>query len=167
MSEKPTGPILGGSILIVVGIGLLVMQIFGDVAETVVLPLIGVAFLVGYIFLGAYGLLVPGCIMTGLGVGVVLNENFSMSEGVIPLGLGIGFLAIYVIDRLRSKKSRWWPLIPGGIVTTIGIGIVVESVRDIMSTYWPVLLVLVGAAIIVKSLRDRKPDEAPQPPTQP
>jgi hypothetical protein len=154
-------------VLVAVGLGLLAVQFYGDIAASAIVLLIGLAFLVGYWFLDSYGLLIPGAIMTGLGVGVVFTENFSAPESVGLLGLGIGFLSIYLIDRIRSRKNRWWPLIPGGIVTVIGVGSSVASMRDIVATYWPVVLVFIGVLIIWKGLRERQPsDSGPQTPVQ-
>lgn len=156
MSGKPSGSVVGGLVLIAVGLGLLAVQFFGDIAGSVMVLLIGVAFLVGYGFLDAYGLLIPGAIVTGLGVGIVLTENFNASDGVAGLSLGIGFLSIYAIDRVRSGQNRWWPLIPGGILTVLGVGSTIVGVRELVMTYWPLILVAIGVLVIWKSLRERR-----------
>lgn len=109
--------------------------------------LIGGLFLAGYLYRREYGFLVPGCIMLGLGSGGVFeNARFGMGNSTV-LGLGAGFVAIYLIALLYERKSHWWPLIPGVALILYGIRgaqrIVEWSVRN-----WPVFLVIIGLMIL-------------------
>ncbi len=83
--------------------------------------LLGSLFIAAYFYKDSYGLLIPGCIIFGLGLssaqfGIV--RNYSQFNTV---GLGIGFIGIFVIDLINKGKTHWWPLIPGGILTIIGL----------------------------------------------
>ena len=71
-----------------------------------------------------YGFLVPGSILTGVGIGIVLDSAASgeAESGVMMLALAGGFLGIWVIGSIyRLSENHWWPLIPGGILTLIGM----------------------------------------------
>jgi hypothetical protein len=104
------GGIVGGLILILLGLGFLVQQAFPDYFSGW-LFLVGLAliFLVAYIATRQYGYLIPGCILMGLGIPLAVVQiqtsqmgwyvsSLSLDEGgLVVLGLGLGFVAIYVI----------------------------------------------------------------------
>ncbi len=136
-----------GLILILVGIALLVLKNFEGPTDTVVFFLAGVAFLTGYIYKHAYGLLVPGCILLGLGVGSVGEHSSGFISDFSSVGLGVGFVAIFVIDYIYRRQSHGWPLIPGFILIAYGIAAGYPEFGDLLSKGWPLLLVLIGALI--------------------
>ncbi len=152
--------------LILIGLGVLffVAQVT-DVGGEAVVAVIGGAFLVSYAFTRQYGFLVPGGIMTGLGLGIVLQNPASPEEGgVVVLGLGVGFLSIYVIDLLvRRTSALWWPIIPGGILTTIGVLIEADRIEILaqLERAWPLILVAVGVLVLLMQLRRRDEPTAP------
>lgn len=158
-----------GLILIALGVFLGIVQVTGVGAEAVV-AVIGGAFLVAYALTRNYGFLVPGGILTGLGIGVILETRAgSNADGVVVIGLGLGFLAIYVIDLLvRARQALWWPVIPGGILATIGVLVETEQGHWLEGTelMWPVALIVIGAIVLLAQIR-RGPPEAPQPPAPP
>jgi len=144
---------LPGVILIVVGVTLFAVQLLDLDADVIVL-VIGLVFATAYAGTRRYGLLVPAGILTGLGTGILL-EDFGATGEPVVLGLGLGFLAIYGIDLLTSgarEPGRWWPLIPGAILTVIAgasgaFG--VEGERAIAQG-WPILLIAVGAWLLLR-----------------
>jgi hypothetical protein len=147
--------LIAGLALIGLGAYLGFVQITGSGGEAIV-ALIGLAFLGAYAVTRTYGFLIPGSIMTGLGVGILWETQVDPGGGVVVVGLGLGFLAIYVIDRMvRGRTAHWWPLIPGGILTVIGVLIVAGQQRwlDRMEWLGPVVLVAIGAALILAQLR--------------
>lgn len=148
-----------GVSLIVLGVLLFVFQLAGVGAESTVL-LIGLAFLVAYVATRQYGFLVPTGILTGLGAGIVLAE-LGAPDAMVPLGLGLGFIAIAVVDgAVRGRTTGfWWPLIPGGIITVAALGDL-PVVRDLVPYLWPVGLVVVGALLILRARRSAGSDEA-------
>jgi hypothetical protein len=120
-------------------------------AAMIVLAL-GIAFLAAHLVTREYGLLVPGGILSGLGAGIVASQQLvtteAVSSGLIVLGLGLGFLSIWVIGQLlRVARRRWWPLIPGGILTLIGGSLVLGGQAVQVLEFWPVGLV--GAGLLV------------------
>jgi hypothetical protein len=144
---------LPGVILIVVGVTLFAIQLLHLDADVIVL-VIGLVFAIAYAGTRRYGLLIPAGILTGLGAGILLEDFGVMGEPVV-LGLGLGFLAIYGGDLLTSgarAPGRWWPLIPGAILTVIAgadstFG--AEGAR-VIQLGWPILLIAVGAWLLLR-----------------
>ena len=87
------------------------------------------------------GFLIPGAIILGLGVGLVLH-SFQFFGGwggdVVTLGLGLGFCLIWVLER-----RHWWALIPGGILVLVGL-----STIYIFGALWPLALIALGAYLL-------------------
>ena len=58
-----------GIVLIVVGVGLYLQQHYTRIGDEAVLLILGAAFLGGYFYKRQFGLLIPGCLLLGLGLG--------------------------------------------------------------------------------------------------
>lgn len=144
---------LPGVILIAVGMTLFAVQLLNLDADVIVL-VIGLVFSIAYAATRRYGLLIPAGIMTGLGTGILL-EDFGVVGEPVVLGLGLGFLAIYAVDALTSgarAPGRWWPLVPGAILTIIAgaestFG--AEGAR-VIAQGWPILLIAAGAWLLLR-----------------
>jgi hypothetical protein len=161
MDEQRQGRIVVGAILIVLGIGLIVLQLFEGFSDAVFLFLIGGAFVAGYLYKRAYGLLIPGGILLGLGLGKVGESALTAFGGMEQLGLGVGFVSIYVIDLVYTGSSSWWPLIPGGILIIIGLSEGSEAFERLFSVGWPLIIVFIGLLLLAGGfgLFGRKRDE--------
>ena len=144
---------LPGVILIVVGVTLFAVQLLHLDGDVIVL-VIGLVFAIAFVGTRRYGLLIPAGILIGLGLGIVLEDSGVQGEPVV-LGLGMGFLAIYGADLLTSgarAPGRWWPLIPGAILTVIAgaestFG--AEGAR-LIEQGWPILLIAAGAWLLLR-----------------
>lgn len=146
---------LPGIMLVVIGLVLLAAQWFA-ITGAGVLAAIAAVFLTSYVTSRNYGFLVPAMILSGLAVGVGLQESgVDPQGGLVVLGLAGGFLGIFVIDVLAGHPDRWWPLIPGGILAVVGSDQLVRGtvVSDAIARFWPVALVLAGIAVLITSLR--------------
>jgi hypothetical protein len=144
---------LPGVILVVVGLTLFAVQLLHLDADVIVL-VIGLVFGIAFAATRRYGLLIPAGIMTGLGAGILL-EDFGAAGEPAMLGLGLGFLAIYAVDALTSgarEPGRWWPVIPGSIITVIGgaSGIFGEEGTRAIEQGWPIVLIAVGAWLLLR-----------------
>jgi hypothetical protein len=157
---------VGGVVLILLGVVFLVQQFAPELFGGWMFLLgLGLIFLVAYALSRQYGFLIPGAILTGLGVGVALIETQTLTGegegGVIVLALGVGFLAIWLIDLLvsRSRPGGWWPLIPGGIMTIVGAAILSgnESWLENLGQWWPVIFIIIGVWILVERYLRRQP----------
>ncbi len=139
--------LIPGLILIVLGIAFLLMQYF-EFGPGLFLVLLGLVFLVPYVLTRSYGLLIPGCILVGIGIGLVFERGFR-TEITVPLGLGLGFIAIYVVQLIVARGSHWWPLIPGGILVLTGIAEGAPQAAMLLEKGWPLVLIAIGLAILV------------------
>ena len=153
MCVRDMGGWLPGVILIAVGVTLFAVQLLNLDGEVIVL-VIGLVVAIAFAATRRYALLIPAGIMTGLGAGILLEEAGAMGEPVV-LGLGLGFLAIYAVDVLTSaarEPGRWWPLIPGAILTIIAgaestFG--AEGAR-VIAQGWPLILIAAGAWLLLR-----------------
>jgi len=153
---------IGGIILILIGAGLLANQFVPDIGRYAPL-IVGLGLLIIFLLTRNAGALIGGSIVTGIGVGLLMDERFPISGGSwIPLCLGLGFLGIWVFGGLlRMPEARFWPLIPGGILTFVGIVAVGGLTSDIGQYVWPIVLIAIGVVSIVSSLRRRPPQPGP------
>jgi hypothetical protein len=139
---------LAGAVLVVLGLGLFAIQLVGGMGDAAVLFLIGGLFVLAYFWRGVYGLLIPGCILLGLGLGRV-GEQAGFAVGELEgIGLGVGFLAIYLIDSIYRERTHWWPLIPGVILAGGGIVRLSADLQRVLAVGWPLLLVLAGLLLL-------------------
>ncbi len=149
MDEQNRGRYIAGAILILLGVAFFAMQFLGPLGTSAILFGIGVVFLVGYFLTHTYGFLIPGCILVGLGLGqIAAQAGMFTVTGLSGIGLGIGFLAIFVIDWLFTRNVRWWPLIPGGIIVVGGIASANENLQTLIARGWPLILVVIGLVIL-------------------
>jgi len=163
-----TGPrdqIVLAIVLIVIGIGGFVVQATEgqvDVGGIVVLS-IGLGLLAAFTYTRHYGYLVPGGILTGLGGGIALQDTFTWtgdtSGGVIVLGLGLGFVSIWVIGQLVNvQRALWWPLVPGGILAIVGCALLVGGDAVRVLDWWGLVLIAIGLFVLWRAFgQSRQP----------
>ena len=93
---------------------------------------------------GRLGLRIPGCILTGLGAGVVVDSmGLFGCGGYSAVGLGLGFVALWALDR-----RQWWWLIPGAAVGLGGLQSVVSCSGFGGGILWPVGLIAFGVIML-------------------
>ncbi len=151
-----TNRVLG---LLLIGLGgILLLTVTTDIGGEVVVGSVGLAFLIAYATNRAYGLLIPGGILTGLGAGLLL-EHAGIGGDVAALGLGAGFVAIAVVDRLVTpgRSAWWWPLIPGGVLLVSSAGSV-TGIPDLGRYLLPAVLIVIGAVLLLRPGHDQEPD---------
>ena len=158
-----------GFALIVVGLGLFGLQFLEGLGDAVVMFVIGSAFLVGYFARRAYGLLIPACVLIGIGIGEVLEMTDFPIYNETTFGLGVGFISIFVIDRFFRGQSSWWPLIPGGILLFNSLAASYDEIQWLVHRGWPLLLALLGVLVMLgvvgRSKRgERTADDRPSEP---
>lgn len=149
------GPMAGAWLLIGFGI-LLLLNNLVSMEGAIVLLILGGVFLAVYLNSHSYGWLVPAMILLGLGVGMIFEDaHWLYFRGDWePLFLGVGFLAIYVVDRIVQGHTRTWPLWPGGILVVYAVweGFLRYSflweIRHLVEDWWPLLLVIWGIVLL-------------------
>ena len=147
MEDRRIGQILAGVVLILMGILITTFKFYHISHLSIFHLLLGGLFLAGYFYGKTYGFLIPGCILFSLGLTSTKTPFFGFSD-FNAFGLGLGFVAIYVIDKIYRKKNLWWPLIPGIILILTGI----KGMGRFLSFGWPVLIIIFGLYLILKSL---------------
>jgi hypothetical protein len=164
MDDEQRGRVVLGTILIVLGIGLIALQYFEGFGEAVIFFLIGGAFTAGYLYRRSYGLMIPGGILLGLGLGSVGESILNSFGGLEQIGLGIGFVSIYVIPLIYEGTSSWWPLIPGGILIVTGLSEGSKTFERLFEVGWPLIIVFIGLVLLAGAFGltgRKKPDEIP------
>ncbi len=150
----------GGAILVILGLALFILQYIEGAAESILFFGIAAVFLFFYFRQQRYGFLVPGCILAGIGLGLLFDNSGLDVADPSALGMGIGFLMIYGIDRLFRGSTSWWPLIPGGIILFGAVRSGDGWANRIISEGWPLILVIVGLLVFAGRLnwgRERDP----------
>jgi len=142
-----------GIALVVIGFVALALQYFEGPGRAVVLLLAGGSFIATYFYSDIYGLLIPGGILSGLGLGILGEWSELSVKDPNAIGLGIGFVSIYVIERLYRRRAHWWPLIPGVILIISGLGARFGDVGHILWRSSPAVLVLLGIVLVYRALK--------------
>lgn len=143
-SQKQSNWLLG-IILIIVGLSLVFGEVFSWLRGVSFLLIVGIFFMIGYVRNRSYGLLVPACLLIAIG----LSHQLPSPDGFTDFGrfiLGMGFVAIYLIDLLMRGKSHWWPLIPGVVLGVSGYW----GSQQITSILFPALLIIVGVGMLLR-----------------
>lgn len=141
-----------GVLLIALGVAQLVISLTGTGVEIAV-ALGGAAFLAAFLATRAYGFLVPGGVLTGVGVGLVLLARGG-SFAVLELGLAGGFLVIPILQLVTGaprERGWWWPVLPAGILGALGAATLVDA--QLVAFGLPGLLVLAGILAIASGAR--------------
>jgi hypothetical protein len=153
--EEDVARLTPSIVLIVLGVVFLISR-FIPVYDWFWLLVVGVVFLVAYWLTRGYSFLIPGAILIGLGTGLFLaGGSGERYWGFIPLGLGVGFLFIYILDVFYSHASNWWPTLPGGLLVATGLAglagfftLIPYKVWD----FWPLILIAIGGWILYEEV---------------
>lgn len=166
------GALIGGLILIFGGALALVAQFIPDRwgldFGLFILLGLGAAFLAAGILTREAGWLIPGGILSGIGAGVALTASplaAYVPDRLIPgdegglflIAFGGGWFLITALSLVFTRRPQWWPVIPGAILTLIGLsaafGGVFETVLVAAARFWPVALIVLGAWVLFRSRR--------------
>ncbi|MBI3943621.1 MAG: hypothetical protein HY326_11465 [Chloroflexi bacterium] len=147
-------------LIIALGIFLLVAQLTGLWFWG--LLLLAIVFLGSYFFVHNYNALVPGGILAGMWVGFALNAIWpnlpgSMQTALFLIPFGLGFALIWVLDRMYTHQSSWWPLVPAALVVVGGLAIAIGGIAlnliQLVGNWWPLAVIGVGGYALFKAVR--------------
>lgn len=163
--EKENGNWVGGLVLISIGL----LAFAGRMVDSqwlglLIVPLIGMIFLVAGVLNREEGFLIPGGILSGVGLGIFLISGPFESMwpgdaegGVFMLSFAAGWVLIVLMTAVFTDKTHYWPFIPAGIMALIGGGILFGgmfmNVLSFIGQAWPIGLIAVGVYILVQSNR--------------
>jgi hypothetical protein len=141
---------LVGLVIAVIGTAALISQLMPEFDRYVPLFIGAVLFAV-FLVSRSYPALVGAGIVGGLGIGLVVAQMFpgnGLADGAgATLGLGLGFISVWLISTLLSLKERhWWPLIPGLILSIVGVSLAFDAVSKPLIA--PIALLLLGVLIM-------------------
>ena len=154
MNQQKRQQIYFGTALIVLGIALYFLRSFEGLGRSAIFFLVGGAFLAGYFYRREFGLLIPACLICGIGVGMLGENAFFEGYHATLIGLGIGFVAITLIALIYQRRFHAWPLIPGVVLILVGIPDTSRLLHYAL-TNWPLLLIALGVLILVRAISGR------------
>jgi hypothetical protein len=152
---------LGGLLLIAIGLFFLLNQFvdlpwLSNLGSFIVLGL-GLFFLISGAVSRQDALMIPGGILTGIGLGIVLITGSFVSQGEDSGGVFIGAFAlgwvlITVFSALFTDKTHWWALIPAAIMGLISAALLLQGPFDValewLGKLWPLLLIVGGIVVL-------------------
>ncbi|HTP08373.1 MAG TPA: hypothetical protein VMP08_08990 [Anaerolineae bacterium] len=150
---------VGGTLLVAIGLLVLLAQsIQTDMLGLLFLPALGGLFLVAGIVGRQAGFIIPGGILTGIGLGAIFTQSPALAAtetaqgGVFFIGFALGWFLITILSKLFTHETQWWPLIPGTIMMLVGGALLLGAlnVLEFAGYWWPLILVALGLSIIVR-----------------
>ncbi len=148
-----------GVVLLGLGLWLLASNIFKWNLGAAFPLALGLLFLVWGSLARRLGYVIPGGILTGIGVGgLLLNGPFSgleypASDGLFLVSFAGGWALITLTSALFIRRAAWWPLIPGGVMAFIGGALLSGEAGLAMLEYfgqgWPIVLIAVGLYLLL------------------
>jgi len=161
VSTERRNTLVGGALLVAIGLLVLLAQnVKTESLGLLFLPALGGLFLIAGIVGRQVGFIIPGGILTGIGLGVIFTQNSQIAVtetaqgGVFFLSFALGWFLITVLSKLFTPETQWWALIPGAIMALIGGGLMLGgaalNVLEFAGRWWPLILVGLGLVIIVR-----------------
>ena len=158
---------IAGIALIAIGVLVLVAQFSkSELLGLLFLPGLGLIFLLWGSAVRSVGLLIPGGVLSGIGLGAYLMEGplsylEDEAEGaVFLLSFAFGWALITLLSALVCREVHWWPLIPGGIMALIGSALLVGgpalTALEWTGKVWPLILIGLGAYLLLRRQKDGK-----------
>lgn len=128
-----------------------------DLPGVLFLPALGLRFLDWGILRRQVGPLVPGGVLLGMGVGVLVTRKDFVYSGsqehasILLLSVGLGFALITLLSLLFTARRFWWPLLPAALLVALSVALFLGGtpleVARVIGTLWS--LVLVGAGLFL------------------
>jgi hypothetical protein len=159
--------IAAGIILIVFGAATLLqhsilLSKIVDIGNYIVLML-GLGMLVWGSVSRRTGWIIPGGVLTGIGLGILAQEGHwffpaAGQDGVFLLCFAFGWFLITLLTGIFTC-TQWWALIPGGIMAVIGGSILITNgaIRwQDLNLVYAILLLCIGLFLIVYKGRAKK-----------
>jgi hypothetical protein len=119
--------------------------------------LLGLAFIAWAALVRSPGLLVPGGMLTGIGVGVLLREEYG--NAAFLFSLSGGFLLVGLLSGLIFGRGARWTVFPAAGLAFAGLTQVAgPEVRFWLREFrpvWPFILILVAGYLLLVKPRAR------------
>ena len=147
--------------LIAIGLLVFISQIVDlPNIEWLILPGLALIFLLWGLITREVGLLIPGGILAGIGLGVYLMTGPYASQleenqaGIFLLAFSAGWALISLLSIVSKQGFQWWPLIPGAIIGLVGLALMrggaAMQLLEIIGYAWPLVLVAIGVYLLLR-----------------
>lgn len=151
----------GGAFLIILGAATL-LQRWLEIGNYIVL-LIGLGMLILGSISHRTGWIIPGSVLTGIGLGILAMEGgwlFPVADqnGVFLICFAFGWFLITLLTALFTR-TQWWAIIPGGIMALIGGGILVTNGTagwEELNLVYAIILISLGLVLLAYKGRPKK-----------
>lgn len=166
LAKRRRAELITAAFLIGIGAFLLLAQLLqANWINLLILPTLGLAFVAWGVLTHNPGLEVPGGILLGLGLALVVIGNSLIPEAIAPpqaimmFGLALGFLLVIAFTPLAGGKLPLWPILPALPLAGLGFLFLAGdrglAALVMIGQYWPIVLILAGVAVIIAALRKR------------
>ena len=119
----------------------------------------GIFLLLWGLFAHIFGLIIPGCILSGVGIGLYqawgasADLNALARTGIMLVIFALGWGMITVFSRPIVQQFVWWPLIPGGVLAITGYGLYIggapNSAINFIGNTGSIGLILLGLYLLL------------------
>jgi hypothetical protein len=157
-ATRPSGGIVAGGILIFIGLLSLTQYIPGFNLDNFFLPALAAVFLAAGLLSRKVGLLIPGGIIMGVGVGAWLQDGVPLATemahgGVFFLAMAGGFALISLAAALIGRRMVW-PLFPAAGTGLFGALLMFGEpglrFLELSGYVWPLVLIALGVYLVVR-----------------
>jgi hypothetical protein len=151
---------LAGSVLVFVG-ALLLAERRAPALVSVIPFVVGLGVLALFLVRRSPAALLIGCVLTGAGVGVLLDREGTGLSGVAFLACtAAGFAVAWLLALLLHVPGlRIWPIVAalvlGGAAAGLWISGSGDQVRRLAATWWPVAVVALGVVLLLAARAGR------------
>lgn len=163
-SKKNRSKVLVGIIFILLGIYFLLINLglWKGLAGNLFLVFLGVFFIGAFYLSGkAVGFLIPGFILTFLGMILALLESGLIEEKkywpLIITAIALAFICVYF---LGTRKEEIWPLVLGivlltasGMLLATTFGLLDWDFWHLIGYFWPAVLIFLGIWVLLRPLK--------------
>ena len=151
---------VGGIVLVIIGLLLLLAQLTDwNILGWVLFPVMSIIFLAWGLLTHRLGLIIPGGIFAGLGLGMftmvgpLSAATASLQPGLFLICFAAGWVLISLLSLITSDRWAWWPLIPGAAIGLTGAALMGGdlglTILNLTSYAWPLILVAIGLYLVL------------------
>lgn len=165
INHRRSRRITAGVLLVLLGAACL-LQHWLDIGNYIVL-LLGLGMLIWGSIFHRTGLIIPGGVLTGIGLGILAMQSpwqipATDQSGIFLFCFALGWFLITLLTALLTC-TQWWALIPGGIMAVIGGGILVTN-GDMpwmnLNLVFAAILIFTGLVLLVYRGKPRQNDRS-------
>ena len=134
---------IAGLILVLAGLFLGLDQIIKTGWLTfLILPICGLLIVLFGYNLRAFGWLITGSLLLGLGIAVFLTLSTLVQQPLLPrlgygsVAFGLSWLLISVLSFLIHRKITWWALIPSGVLVGTGSAVLYNPANLVVYVFF-------------------------------